>query len=94
MSVIDLTLFLLLPVKVMAPLSTLMLLLAVAMIPGTWSHSQENELDYGYWNYREGGKSQAVGIWKSKTKTADLVVHDIMNSFNMSEFCILNGIAL
>lgn len=47
----------------MSPLSMLMVLLAVAMIPGTWSHSQENELDYGYWNYREGGKPQrAVGL--------------------------------
>lgn len=45
----------------MAPLSMLMVLLAVATIPGTWSDSQENELDYGYWNYREGGKSQRVG---------------------------------
>lgn len=51
-------LFLLSFQRVMAPSSLLMVLLAVAIVPGTWSDSEENELDYGYWNYREGGKSQ------------------------------------
>lgn len=43
----------------MAPPSLLMLLMVVAMATGADSVSEENELDYGYWNYREGGKSRA-----------------------------------
>lgn len=42
---------------VMAPPCLLMVLMVVAMATGTRSASEENELDYGYWNYREGGKS-------------------------------------
>lgn len=39
----------------MAPPSLLMLLMVVVMATGARSASEENELDYGYWNYREGG---------------------------------------
>lgn len=40
---------------VMALLSLLMALMSVAMAAGAHAASEENELDYGYWNYREGG---------------------------------------
>lgn len=46
----------------MAPPSLLMVLMAVAMATGARSDSEENELDYGHWNYREGGKSQAFDL--------------------------------
>ncbi|XP_075896932.1 uncharacterized protein LOC142898066 [Nelusetta ayraudi] len=55
----------------MAPLSMLMVLLAVATIPGTWSDSQENELDYGYWNYREGADRVNVTSVRSVTRVLD-----------------------
>lgn len=47
----------------MAP-PLLMVLMVVAMATGTHSvgGEEENELDYGYWNYREGGKSWAC-VW-------------------------------
>lgn len=35
----------------------LMVLMAVAMETGAKSDNEENGLDYGFWNYREGGKS-------------------------------------
>lgn len=44
---------------IMAPPSVLMLLMVVAVVTGARAASEENELDYGYWNYREGGKSRA-----------------------------------
>lgn len=42
---------------IMAPHSVLMVLALVSMVTGAHTASDENELDYGYWNYREGGKS-------------------------------------
>lgn len=44
----------------MALPSLLMMLIAVAMATGAHSASEENELDHGYWNYREGGKLQTA----------------------------------
>lgn len=41
----------------MAPHSVLMVLVVVTVATGAQAASEENELDYGYWNYREGGKS-------------------------------------
>lgn len=49
-------------VLVMAPPSLLVLLMVVAIVTGARSASEENELDYGYWNYREGGKSR-TSVW-------------------------------
>lgn len=43
----------------MAPPALLVLAMAVATATGPLSASEENELDYGSWNYREGGKSKA-----------------------------------
>lgn len=39
---------------IMASCSILMLLV-VSTVTGARTASEENELDYGYWNYREGG---------------------------------------
>lgn len=39
----------------MAPRSLLMALMVVATATGAIAAKEENELDYGYWNYREGG---------------------------------------
>lgn len=75
----------------MAPSSMLMVLLAAAMIPGTRSDSQENELDYGYWNYREGGKSQRVGEpgnHRQKLLSGTVIVHVNMNMFNIITFAV------
>lgn len=38
----------------------LIVLMAVATATGANSDSEENELDYGFWNYREGGRSQVL----------------------------------
>lgn len=43
----------------MDPPSLLMVLMLVAVATGAHSSGKENELDYGQWNYREGGESQA-----------------------------------
>lgn len=47
---------------VMAPLSLLMVLTVVATATGVRADSEENELDYGNWNYREGG----INLWLSE----------------------------
>lgn len=41
----------------MGPPSLLAALMAVAMVTGAQAVSKENDVDYGYWNYREGGMS-------------------------------------
>lgn len=67
----------------------LMVLLAFAMIPGTWSRSQENELDDGDWNYREGGKSQRVGgLEISGKNNSQVVVLENINIFNTVTFAL------
>ncbi|KAM9363675.1 uncharacterized protein ABDE67_018800 [Symphorus nematophorus] len=55
----------------MAPPSLLMVLMAVAMATGARSASEENELDYGYWNYREGADSVNVATVRSVTRVLD-----------------------
>ncbi|XP_059188522.1 uncharacterized protein si:ch211-243a20.3 [Centropristis striata] len=55
----------------MAPPSLLMLLTVVAMATGARSASEENELDYGYWNYREGADSVNVASVRSVTRVLD-----------------------
>ncbi|KAF0037499.1 hypothetical protein F2P81_010373 [Scophthalmus maximus] len=48
-----------------------MLLTAVAMVTGANSAVRENELDYGYWNYREGADSVNVASVRSVTRVLD-----------------------
>ncbi|XP_049900862.1 uncharacterized protein si:ch211-243a20.3 [Epinephelus moara] len=55
----------------MAPPSLLMLLMVVTMATGARSASEENELDYGYWNYREGADSVNVASVRSVTRVLD-----------------------
>ncbi|XP_070844315.1 uncharacterized protein [Chaetodon trifascialis] len=55
----------------MAPPSLLMVLMVVAMATGARSASEENELDYGYWNYREGADSVNVASVRSVTRVLD-----------------------
>ncbi|XP_074486391.1 uncharacterized protein LOC141764774 [Sebastes fasciatus] len=55
----------------MAPPSLLMLLMVVALATGARSASEENELDYGYWNYREGADSVNVASVRSVTRVLD-----------------------
>lgn len=47
----------------MALFSVLMVLTLVATATEARAGSEENELDYGYWNYREGG----INLWLSET---------------------------
>ncbi|XP_051241627.1 uncharacterized protein si:ch211-243a20.3 [Dicentrarchus labrax] len=54
----------------MAPPSLLMVLMVVAMATAS-SASEENELDYGYWNYREGADSVNVASVRSVTRVLD-----------------------
>ncbi|XP_019111919.1 uncharacterized protein si:ch211-243a20.3 [Larimichthys crocea] len=55
----------------MAPPCLLMVLMAVAVATGARSSSEENELDYGYWNYREGADSVNVATVRSVTRVLD-----------------------
>ncbi|GAA6230225.1 uncharacterized protein si:ch211-243a20.3 [Lates japonicus] len=55
----------------MAPPSLLMMLMVVATVTGTREASEENELDYGYWNYREGADSVNVASVRSVTRVLD-----------------------
>ncbi|XP_041790210.1 uncharacterized protein si:ch211-243a20.3 [Chelmon rostratus] len=55
----------------MAPPSLLMVLMVVAMATGARSASEENVLDYGYWNYREGADSVNVATVRSVTRVLD-----------------------
>ncbi|KAM3623448.1 uncharacterized protein V6R79_011355 [Siganus canaliculatus] len=55
----------------MASPSLLMVLMAVAMATGARSSGEENELDYGYWNYREGADSVNVASVRSVTRVLD-----------------------
>ncbi|XP_072239960.1 uncharacterized protein [Leuresthes tenuis] len=57
----------------MAPLYLYLLLelMVVAMATGARAASEENELDYGYWNYREGADSVNVATVRSVTRVLD-----------------------
>ncbi|XP_044201545.1 uncharacterized protein si:ch211-243a20.3 isoform X1 [Thunnus albacares] len=58
---------------VMAPPALLMVLMVVSMATGARSVSseEENELDYGYWNYREGADRVNVASVRSVTRVLD-----------------------
>lgn len=53
------------------PPSLLMVLMVVATATGARSVGEENELDYGYWNYREGADSVNVATVRSVTRVLD-----------------------
>lgn len=55
----------------MALRSLLMLLMVVATATGARAGGAENELDYGYWNYREGADSVNVATVRSVTRVLD-----------------------
>ncbi|XP_047434621.1 uncharacterized protein si:ch211-243a20.3 [Mugil cephalus] len=55
----------------MAPYSLLMMLAVFAMATGALTTNEENELDYGYWNYREGADSVNVASVRSVTRVLD-----------------------
>lgn len=55
----------------MGPRSLLMVLMAVATVTGAHAVGEENELDYGYWNYREGADSVNVASVRSVTRVLD-----------------------
>lgn len=55
----------------MAPPTLLLMLMVVASATGARSGSEENELDYGYWNYREGADNVNVATVRSVTRVLD-----------------------
>ncbi|KAM9315279.1 uncharacterized protein KZ484_024951 [Pholidichthys leucotaenia] len=55
----------------MAPRSLLMVLMVVAMGTGARAADEENEVDYGYWNYREGADSVNLASVRSVTRVLD-----------------------
>ncbi|XP_047220632.1 uncharacterized protein si:ch211-243a20.3 isoform X2 [Girardinichthys multiradiatus] len=55
----------------MALLPVLMVLMVVAAATGAHAGSDENELDYGYWNYREGADRVNVASVRSVTRVLD-----------------------
>ncbi|XP_071757937.1 uncharacterized protein LOC139913714 [Centroberyx gerrardi] len=55
----------------MAPPTLLMALTVAAMATVAHSAGEENELDYGYWNYREGADSVNVASVRSVTRVLD-----------------------
>ncbi|XP_077936781.1 uncharacterized protein LOC120825003 isoform X1 [Gasterosteus aculeatus] len=56
----------------MAPPALLVLAMAVATATGALSASEENELDYGSWNYREGADRVDVASVRSVTRVLDV----------------------
>ncbi|XP_072319386.1 uncharacterized protein [Eucyclogobius newberryi] len=62
----------------MAP-HTLLLMLMVATATGARSGGEENELDYGYWNYREGADHVNVASVRSVTRVLDVWGKRIFN---------------
>ncbi|XP_078801617.1 uncharacterized protein LOC144991818 [Oryzias latipes] len=56
----------------MGPPSLLAALMAVAMVTGAQAVSKENDVDYGYWNYREGADSVNVASVRSVTRVLDV----------------------
>ncbi|CAK6953509.1 uncharacterized protein si:ch211-243a20.3 [Scomber scombrus] len=65
----------------MAPPALLMVLMVVAMATGARSvgSEEENELDYGYWNYREGADRVNVASVRSVTRVLDVWGKRIFN---------------
>ncbi|XP_037830905.1 uncharacterized protein si:ch211-243a20.3 [Kryptolebias marmoratus] len=55
----------------MAPLSPLVLLMVVATATGARAAGEENGLDAGHWNYREGADSVNVASVRSVTRVLD-----------------------
>uniref|UniRef100_A0A3P8PB12 Uncharacterized protein n=1 Tax=Astatotilapia calliptera TaxID=8154 RepID=A0A3P8PB12_ASTCA len=55
----------------MGPHSLLMALMVVATATGAYAAEEENEVDYGYWNYREGAQSVNVASVRSVTRVLD-----------------------
>ncbi|XP_033832014.1 uncharacterized protein si:ch211-243a20.3 [Periophthalmus magnuspinnatus] len=55
----------------MAPLALLLMLMLVSTATGARSGGEENELDYGYWNYREGADHVNVATVRSVTRVLD-----------------------
>ncbi|CAJ1053477.1 uncharacterized protein si:ch211-243a20.3 [Xyrichtys novacula] len=55
----------------MAPPYLWMVLMVVAVATGAQSASEENELDYGNWNYREGADSVNIAAVRSVTRVLD-----------------------
>ncbi|KAM4603682.1 uncharacterized protein ACJ7VT_018356 [Polymixia lowei] len=55
----------------MAPPTLLMALMMAAMTTVSQAVGEENELDYGYWNYREGADNVNVASVRSVTRVLD-----------------------
>uniref|UniRef100_A0A7N8WVM2 Si:ch211-243a20.3 n=1 Tax=Mastacembelus armatus TaxID=205130 RepID=A0A7N8WVM2_9TELE len=55
----------------MAASAPLMVLVVVGMVTGAHAASEENELDHGFWNYREGADSVNVASVRSVTRVLD-----------------------
>ncbi|XP_040928465.1 uncharacterized protein si:ch211-243a20.3 [Betta splendens] len=56
---------------IMAPRSVLLMLAVVTTVTGARTHREDNELDYGNWNYREGADSVNVASVRSVTRVLD-----------------------
>ncbi|XP_045069237.1 uncharacterized protein si:ch211-243a20.3 [Coregonus clupeaformis] len=63
----------------MAPPTVMLLLLLAAMATMAQSVGEENKLDYGYWNYREGAESVNVATVRSVTRVLDVWGKRIFN---------------
>uniref|UniRef100_A0A668ATY3 Si:ch211-243a20.3 n=1 Tax=Myripristis murdjan TaxID=586833 RepID=A0A668ATY3_9TELE len=55
----------------MAPPTLLMAMMVAAMATAAHSAGEENELDYGYWNYRDGADNVNVASVRSVTRVLD-----------------------
>ncbi|XP_045902743.1 uncharacterized protein si:ch211-243a20.3 [Micropterus dolomieu] len=67
----------------MAPPLLLMVLMVVALATGARSASEENEVDYGYWNYREGADRVNVASVRSVTRVLDAWGKRIFNEIKI-----------
>ncbi|KAM8842725.1 uncharacterized protein ACB058_014295 [Synchiropus picturatus] len=63
----------------MALQSLLLVLLTVVMVTRVRTSGEENELDYGYWNYREGADRVNVASVRSVTRVLDVWGKRIFN---------------
>ncbi|XP_034150309.1 uncharacterized protein si:ch211-243a20.3 [Esox lucius] len=63
----------------MAPPTAMTLLLLAAVATVAQSVGEENDLEYGYWNYREGAESVNVASVRSVTRVLDVWGKRIFN---------------
>ncbi|XP_072568153.1 uncharacterized protein [Paramormyrops kingsleyae] len=63
----------------MAPPPIMTMMLLVVMVPAKLLAAESNEIDYGFWNYREGSDNVNVASVRSMTRVLDVWGKRIFN---------------